>query len=243
MEDTQSSEQSPARKPVIARYPLHQQPPWIFSALFAVQAWVARLQCHRSSIQQTMYLLVHPQLLVWECTHLLTQAALLQIVHWLLIEALPANQRARQHGYQFMATSLFSTGVCTLLQTTLGNRLPLVQAPSFEYLIPAMILISHPMEASVTHYNGTDLVFSCPGTQCPETEFGLQTWRSALSEVRGAVVVSGIVQVLLGLSGIQGLFTQRCGPMVLAPMLSIIGLSCHKVAALFSSTHWGVSAL
>ncbi|XP_062907429.1 solute carrier family 23 member 3 [Mobula hypostoma] len=212
MEGTQRSEPSLARKPAIARYPLHQQPPWILSALCAVQ-------------------------------HLLTQAALLQIIHWLLIEALPANQRARQHGYQFMATSLFSSGICTLLQTTLGNRLPLVQAPSFEYLIPAVILISHPMEANVTHYNGTDLVFSCPGTQCPETELGLQTWRSALSEVRGAVLVSGIVQVLLGFSGVQGLFTQHCGPMVLAPMLSIIGLSCHKVAVLFSSTHWGVSAL
>ncbi|XP_051880761.1 solute carrier family 23 member 3 isoform X2 [Pristis pectinata] len=209
MEETQSSEQ---RKLEIARYPFHQQAPWILRTLFAVQ-------------------------------HLLVQAALLQIVHCLLIDALPTNQRARQHGYQFMATSLFSSGICTLLQTTVGSRLPLVQAPSFEYLIPAVILISHPMETNASHHNDTDLVVPCPGTQCPETEFSLQTWKSALSEVRGAVTVSGILQVLLGFSGIQGVVTQHSGPMVLAPMLSIIGLSCYKEAAQFSSLHWGVTAL
>ncbi|XP_069786657.1 solute carrier family 23 member 3 [Narcine bancroftii] len=212
MEETQSSEQSPARKPETVRYPFHQQSPWILSTLFALQ-------------------------------HLLVQAALLQTVHCLLIDALPSNQRLRQYGYQFMATSLFSSGISTLLQTTLGSRLPLVQAPSFEYLIPAAILISHPMEANISRYNGTKPGVPCPGAQCPETEFSLQPWRSILSEVRGAVTVSGILQVLLGFLGIQGVVIQHCGPMVLAPMLSIIGLSCYKEAAQFSSSHWGITAL
>ncbi|XP_041057150.1 solute carrier family 23 member 3 [Carcharodon carcharias] len=175
--------------------------------------------------------------------HVLVQAALVQTIHCLLIDALPSDQHARQHGYQFMATSLFASGISTLLQTTLGCRLPLIQAPSFEYLIPAVILASCPMETNSSHRNGTEVARLCEGTPCSETDITLQTWKYTLCEVRGAVIVSGILQVFLGLSGLQGLTSQHCGPMVLAPMLSIIGLSCYKEAAHFSSSHWGVTAL
>ncbi|XP_072434436.1 solute carrier family 23 member 3 [Chiloscyllium punctatum] len=175
--------------------------------------------------------------------HVLVQTALLQTVHCLLIDALPSDQTARQHGYQFMATSLFASGISTLLQTTLGSRLPLVQAPSFEYLIPAITLVSSPTETNSSHHNGSDVALLCEGAQCPETDLTLRKWKSTLCEVRGAIVVSGILQVFLGFSGLQGLVFRHCGPMVLAPMLSIIGLSCYKEVAHFSSLHWGVTAL
>ncbi|XP_038646339.1 solute carrier family 23 member 3 [Scyliorhinus canicula] len=175
--------------------------------------------------------------------HLLVQAALIQTVHCLLIDALPSDQGTRQHGYQFMATSLFASGISTLLQTSLGCRLPIMQAPSFEYLIPAAILASSPMETNSSHYNGTEMAVPCEGALCTETDIFLQTWKHTLSEIRGAVLVSGLLQVFLGLTGLQGLTSRHCGPMVLAPMLSIIGLSCYKEAAHFSSSHWGVTAL
>ncbi|XP_059503660.1 solute carrier family 23 member 3 isoform X2 [Stegostoma tigrinum] len=175
--------------------------------------------------------------------HVLVQTALLQTVHCLLIDALPSNQIARQHGYQFMATSLFASGISTLLQTTLGSRLPLVQASSFEYLIPALTLVTSPTETNSTLHNGTDAALLCEGAQCPETDLTLQMWKSTLCEVRGAVIVSGILHMSLGFSGLQGLVSRHCGPMVLAPMLSIIGLSCYKEVANFSSSHWGITAL
>ncbi|XP_067890920.1 solute carrier family 23 member 3-like isoform X2 [Heterodontus francisci] len=89
----------------------------------------------------------------------------------------------------------------------------------------------------------TEVAELCDEAQCSETGVTLQTWKHTLCEIRGAVIVSGILQVLLGLSGLQGLMSRHCGPMVLAPMLSIIGLSCYKEVAHFSSSHWGVTAL
>uniref|UniRef100_A0A8C3HGV8 Solute carrier family 23 member 3 n=1 Tax=Chrysemys picta bellii TaxID=8478 RepID=A0A8C3HGV8_CHRPI len=62
-------------------------------------------------------------------------------------------------------------------------------------------------------------------------------------QVSGAVVVSGLVQLALGVSGVGGWVAQRCGPMVLAPSLSIIGLSAYKEAAHFCSASWGVALL
>ncbi|GCB80604.1 hypothetical protein scyTo_0017246, partial [Scyliorhinus torazame] len=121
--------------------------------------------------------------------------------------------------------------------------LPLMQAPSFEYLIPAAILASSPMKTNNSHHNGTQMAMPCEGALCPETDAFLQTWKHTLREIRGAVLVSGLLQVFLGLAGLQGLTSRHCGPMVLAPLLSIIGLSCYKEAAHFSSSHWGVTAL
>uniref|UniRef100_A0A8C8E624 Solute carrier family 23 member 3 n=1 Tax=Otus sunia TaxID=257818 RepID=A0A8C8E624_9STRI len=64
-----------------------------------------------------------------------------------------------------------------------------------------------------------------------------------LLQVSGAVLVSGLVQLALGVSGVCGWAARRCGPMVLAPSLSIIGLSTYKEAAFFCSTNWGVALL
>uniref|UniRef100_A0A663MWK5 Solute carrier family 23 member 3 n=1 Tax=Athene cunicularia TaxID=194338 RepID=A0A663MWK5_ATHCN len=64
-----------------------------------------------------------------------------------------------------------------------------------------------------------------------------------LLQVSGAVLVSGLVQLALGVSGVCGWAAQRCGPMVLAPSLSIIGLSTYKEAAFFCSTNWGIALL
>lgn len=64
-----------------------------------------------------------------------------------------------------------------------------------------------------------------------------------LFQVSGAVLISGLIQLVLGVSGVCGWAARHCGPMVLAPSLSIIGLSAYKEAAFFCSTNWGVALL
>ncbi len=43
-----------------------------------------------------------------------------------------------------VSTVLFVSGVTTLLHTTFGSRLPLIQGPSFVYLAPALAIINSP---------------------------------------------------------------------------------------------------
>ncbi|NXX99506.1 S23A3 protein, partial [Centropus bengalensis] len=146
---------------------------------------------------------------------------------------------------ELLARSLFACGISTMLQTTLGSRLPLVQIPSFEYLVPATVLSSHlsPSPRCITPYwnsfPGTDAAGPCLAPHCTITG----NWATSLQEVSGAVLVSGLVQLVLGVSGLCGWAARHCGPMVLAPSLSIIGLSAYKEAALFCSTNWGVALL
>ncbi|NXX77514.1 S23A3 protein, partial [Urocolius indicus] len=140
---------------------------------------------------------------------------------------------------ELLARSLFACGISTLLQTTLGSRLPLVHIPSFEYLVAATVLNSHSSLGVSTERNGTAMASACPAPHC--TAAGSRA--ASLQEVSGAVLVSGLVQLALGASGVWGWAAQRCGPMVLAPSLSIIGLSAYKEAAFFCSTNWGVALL
>ncbi|XP_074001736.1 solute carrier family 23 member 3 [Numenius arquata] len=169
--------------------------------------------------------------------HLAVQASLLCIFHLLLLPTLP--EEPPQATSELLARSLFACGISTMLQTTLGSRLPLVQIPSFEYLVPAVVLSSHLSLGASMDRNGTAVASTCPAPHCTVTE----SWAASLREVSGAVLVSGLVQLVLGVSGVCGWAAQRCGPMVLAPSLSIIGLSAYKEAAFFCSTNWGIALL
>ncbi|NXW40614.1 S23A3 protein, partial [Nyctiprogne leucopyga] len=140
---------------------------------------------------------------------------------------------------ELLACSLFACGISTVLQTTLGSRLPLVQIPSFEYLVPAMVLSSHLSLGTGAARNGTAMASACPAPHCTITG----SRAASLREVSGAVLVSGTIQLALAVSGVCGWAARHCGPMVLAPSLSIIGLSAYKEAAFFCSTNWGVALL
>ncbi|XP_036714567.1 solute carrier family 23 member 3 isoform X3 [Balaenoptera musculus] len=73
--------------------------------------------------------------------HILVLASLLCASHLLLLQSLPAGGLSSSPA-QLLASSLFSCGVSTALQTWMGSRLPLIQAPSLEFLIPGLVLTS-----------------------------------------------------------------------------------------------------
>ncbi|XP_069472968.1 solute carrier family 23 member 3 isoform X2 [Ambystoma mexicanum] len=168
--------------------------------------------------------------------HLIVQSSLLYVCHFLLLQSLPVDRTTRS---QLLATSLFGSGISTGLQTILGSRLPLVQTASFEFLIPSMILSRHISMAPATGGNDTAGPVVCSEQHCMTQD----AWNEPIREISGAVLIAGMLQVLLAISGLCGRMIQMSGPMVLASTLSIIGLSSYKEAALVSSTHWGVALL
>ncbi|CAI9570992.1 unnamed protein product, partial [Staurois parvus] len=129
---------------------------------------------------------------------------------------------------------LFACGIATSLQSGLGTRLPLVQSPTFEVLIPAVILNSHSAPNRTNIGVDSQGQKNCTGNECGQLQSDIQPIR----EVSGALLVSGVLQVLTGISGLWGWILQFCGPMVIAPALSIIGLSCYKPAAQLCSFNW-----
>ncbi|XP_064517214.1 solute carrier family 23 member 3 isoform X3 [Pseudopipra pipra] len=126
-----------------------------------------------------------PKMCSWMLTcclalqHLAVQASLLCIFHLLLLPTLPKELLHGQATSELLACSLFACGISTVLQTTLGSRLPLVQIPSFEYLVPAMVLSSHLSPSASTDKNGTAMASTCPAPHCTVTG----SWAASLQEV------------------------------------------------------------
>ncbi|XP_043105402.1 solute carrier family 23 member 3 [Puntigrus tetrazona] len=132
---------------------------------------------------------------------------------------------------RIVASVLFYSGVSTLLQSWIGSRLPLILAPSLDFLIPALALLSSQPGTAV----------ACRG-QCTDPEEPVAP-AHPIRELRGMAVVAGLVQLSVGSTGLAGFALGHCGPLVLAPLLCILGFSIYREAALFCSDHWGMAAL
>lgn len=108
---------------------------------------------------------------------------------------MPAPETAR-----LISTFFIVSGVCTLLQTTIGNRYPIVQGGTFSMLAPALAIIG--------------VVASSGGG-----------WETMILELQGAVIVAGLFELLIGYVGVMGWLKRHVGPIVIAPTIALIGLS------------------
>ncbi|XP_027012250.2 solute carrier family 23 member 1 isoform X1 [Tachysurus fulvidraco] len=136
---------------------------------------------------------------------------------------------------QLVGTIFTCVGITTLIQTTFGVRLPLFQASAFAFLIPAQAILR--LER-----------WKCP----PEEEiYGNWTlplntahiWHPRIREIQGAIIVSSVVEVVIGLVGIPGLLLNAIGPLTVTPTVSLIGLSVFQTAGDRAGSHWGLSLL
>ncbi|NXJ15875.1 S23A1 protein, partial [Odontophorus gujanensis] len=114
-------------------------------------------------------------------------------------------------------------------------RLPLFQASALAFLVPAKAILA--LEK-----------WKCP----PEEQiYGnwvlpLNTshiWQPRMREIQGAIVVSSLVEVLIGLLGLPGALLNYIGPLTVTPTVSLIGLSVFQAAGERAGSHWGIAAL
>lgn len=62
-------------------------------------------------------------------------------------------------------------------------------------------------------------------------------------KLQGSIIVGSLFQVLVGFSGLIGLFMRFIGPLTIAPTISLIGLSLFDSAGSSAGNHWGISAM
>ncbi|XP_031726464.1 solute carrier family 23 member 2 [Anarrhichthys ocellatus] len=145
---------------------------------------------------------------------------------------------------QLISTIFFVSGLCTLLQTAVGTRLPILQGGTFSFITPTLAILALPK-------------WQCPAPQAPVTlSMQLQNstsplqdgnsdevWMSRMREIQGAILVSSLLQIVLGFSGLVGLVLKYIGPLAIAPTINLIGLSLFIEAGKKSGGHWGIAAL
>ncbi len=117
-----------------------------------------------------------------------------------------------------IGTMFFVSGITTLLQTTWGNRLPLVQGGTFSFLTPAI-------------------------TICGMAVLAEAGWEVRLRHIQGAVIVGSFFEMMIGFSGLVGRLLRFVSPLTIAPTIALIGLSLFKFGAPVAGTHWGIGGL
>jgi xanthine/uracil permease len=110
---------------------------------------------------------------------------------------------------QLVGTFFVVSGVATLAQTTVGNRYPIVQGGTFSMLGPALAIIG----------------VLAGSNAAPEV---------MIRELQGAIIVAGTLEVLIGYLGIFGRLKRYIGPVVIAVVISLIGLALISVPQITS---------
>ncbi|XP_061411977.1 solute carrier family 23 member 1-like isoform X4 [Lethenteron reissneri] len=133
-------------------------------------------------------------------------------------------------------TMFFASGLATLLQTTLGTRLPILQGGSLSFVAPAFAILALP-EWRCPALNGTEAAHGAARPSDPEV------WQPRMRELQGAIMVASLFQVALGLTGAMGPALRLIGPLSIAPTITLIGLSLFGEAGRKSGGHWGIACL
>ncbi|XP_078421442.1 solute carrier family 23 member 2 [Cetorhinus maximus] len=136
---------------------------------------------------------------------------------------------------QLIGTIFFCVGLTTLLQSTLGCRLPLFQASAFAFLAPARAILS----LEKWKCNNTDVSF----TNSSEMMDTSHIWHPRIREIQGAIIMSSVIEVLIGFLGLPGVLLSYIGPLTITPTVALIGLSGYQAAGERAGKHWGIAML
>lgn len=119
-----------------------------------------------------------------------------------------------------ISSVMLCAGVATLIQSTFGSRLPIIQGISFSFLPAFFMIIAtiHPEGETVT-----------PGTAMPY--------------IAGAVLVGAMLEIVVGFSGLMGLVRRVLSPVVVGPVITLIGLSLYQAGAPIAASYWPIAIL
>lgn len=149
--------------------------------------------------------------------HYLTMFGSTVAIPFVLADALGASPA--QVG-QLIGTIFFVSGLSTLLQTTFGNRLPIIQGGTFSFLAPTIAI--------------------CGMAGVAEAGFEVK-----MQHVQGAIIAGAIVEIIIGFTGIVGRLLRIVSPVVIAPTIALIGLALFQFGATTqgAGAYWPIGGL
>ncbi len=109
-----------------------------------------------------------------------------------------------------ISSVMLASGVATFLQVNFGTRLPIVQGVSFSFLGPFFGIIG------------------AVGALGPAV---------TMQHIAGAIMLGAIVEMLVGFTGLIGKLQRFVSPVVIGPVIALIGLSLWYVGAPDAATN------
>jgi len=115
---------------------------------------------------------------------------------------------------KFVGTFFVVSGVATLAQTTVGNRYPIVQGAPFSMLAPGIAIVTSEVALA-----------------------GIPDWNAKLLVLQGAIISAALVEVAIGYLGLVGKVREYLSPVVVAPVVALIGLSLFSAPQITAATN------
>ncbi len=117
---------------------------------------------------------------------------------------------------RLISAVMLCTGVATLFQSSLGTRLPIIQGTSFAFL---------PVFESIIDAGHA------------------QQWSShqILQYIAGAIIAGSIAEAVFGFTGLAGKIRRYLSPVVVGPVVMLIGLALFEHGAPKAGTDWATS--
>lgn len=116
-----------------------------------------------------------------------------------------------------VACAMLSSGVATFLQANFGTRLPIIQGVSFAFLGPFFGII-----AATAAAGGGPV---------------------SMTYINGAIILGALVEMLVGFTGIIGKLQRIVTPVVIGPVICLIGLALYGVGAPWAGGNWPIAIL
>ncbi|HPF37144.1 MAG TPA: solute carrier family 23 protein [Phycisphaerae bacterium] len=117
-----------------------------------------------------------------------------------------------------ISSVMLCSGLATFIQTTYGSRLPIIQGVSFSFLAAFITIISFSKEHSL---------------DAP----------TMMRYIAGTIMIGAIFEILVGFSGLMGWLRRILSPVVVGPVIILIGLALFEFGAPKAATCWPISAL
>ncbi|MCP3962215.1 MAG: xanthine permease [bacterium] len=161
-----------------------------------------------------------PRTLVLSAQHVLTMFGATVSVPLLFgpIMGMTAAETAR-----LISAVMLCSGLATLVQTTFGSRLPIVQGVSFSFLGAFFLIIG--------------------GAAAEAEAAGVPVGPLAMQYIAGAIILGALVEMFVGFSGLVGALRKILSPVVIGPVIMLIGLALFQHGAPKAGTHWPISGL
>eukprot|EP00249_Psilotum_nudum_P023423 c28866_g3_i1 orf=746-2956(-) len=141
-------------------------------------------------------------LIFYGIQHYLSIAGSIVLIPLLIV---PAMGGSGDDTARVISTVLLVSGLTTLLHTSFGSRLPLIQGASFVYLAPTLAIINAKEFQSIND----------------------NRFKHTMRELQGAIITASAFQVLMGYSGMVSIFLRLINPVVVAPTVAAVGLAFY----------------
>ncbi len=130
----------------------------------------------------------------------------------------PTSAAAKSMIASMISAVMLCAGLATLIQVTFGSRLPIIQGVSFSFLAAFIAVINDCNEK---------------GLAPPEM----------MQYIAGSIIVGAVVEITIGFSGLMGVVRRMLSPVVIGPVIMLIGLALFKHGAPKAGQYWPISGL